>query len=214
MDMLEFIKSRRSIRTFEKKIPEKKLIMECLEAATWAPSATNQQPWEFIVLTGTALQKVNTINQEKFAERMQAIDPFSGLPEECRKRQQAIFQTTIEAAEKDGFDTKDFLEKNLRFCDAPVAVYFVTHKRDDHQYLLSTAAAVENFLLAATARGLGTCWLSVVVVCQQDIKEHLGISEEKELVAGIAVGYPVAGSAFNTFGRTRIPAEQITRWLD
>jgi len=71
MDMLELIKSRRSIRNFEKKIPEKRLIMECLEAATWAPSATNQQPWEFIVLTGAELERVNTINQENFAERMQ-----------------------------------------------------------------------------------------------------------------------------------------------
>jgi nitroreductase len=214
MDMLELIKSRRSIRTFEKRMPEKKLIMECLEAATWAPNATNQQPWEFIVLTGTALEKVNAINQEKFAERMQEIDPFSGLPEECRKRQQAVFQAIIEAAEKDGFDTNDFFEKNLRFCDAPVAVYFVTHKRENNQYLLSTAAAVENFLLAAAARGLGTCWLSVVVVCKQDIKEHLGISAEKELLAGIAVGYPVTDSAFNTFERTRVPAEQITSWLE
>lgn len=212
--MLKLIKSRRSVRTFENKMPEKKLLMECLEAATWAPSATNQQPWEFIVLTGKGLKKVNAINQEKFAERMQEIDPFSGLPEECGKRQQAIFQATIEAAEKDGFDPKDFLEKNLRFCDAPAAVYFVTHKRDDNQYLLSTAAAVENFLLAAAAQGLGTCWLSVVVVCQQDIKEHLGISGEKEIVAGIAVGYPVTASAFNTFERTRVPAEQITSWLD
>ena len=213
MDMLELIKSRRSIRTFEKRMPEKELIMKCIEAATWAPSATNQQPWEFIVLTGTALEKVNAINQENFAERMQYLDPFSGLPEEYRKRQQEIFRVNMEAAEKDGFDPKDYLGKNLRFCDAPAAVYFVTHKRDDNQYVLSNAAAIENFLLAATAQGLGTCWLSVVIVCQQDIKEHLGIPSEKELIAGIAVGYPVTDSAFNTFERTRVPAEQITSWL-
>jgi len=68
MGMLEHIKSRRSIRTFEKRMPEKEIIMACLETATWASSATNQQPWEFIVLTGSALEKVNEINQEKFAE--------------------------------------------------------------------------------------------------------------------------------------------------
>jgi nitroreductase len=214
MDMLELIKSRRSIRRFEKRMPEKELIMKCLEAATWAPSATNQQPWEFIVLTGTALEKVNLINQENFAERMQSLDPFSGLPEEYGKRQQDIFRANIEAAEKDGFDPKDYLEKTLRFCDAPAAVYFVTHKRDDNQYVLSNAAAIENFLLAATAQGLGTCWLSVVIVCQQDVKEHLRISPEKELIAGIAVGYPATDSAFNTFDRTRVPADQITIWLE
>ncbi len=213
MDILDLIKSRRSVRTFEKRMPEKELIMECLEAATWAPSATNQQPWEFIVLTGPELEKVNVINQEKFAERMQEIDPFKNLPEDCRKRQQDIFKVTLEASIKDGFDPKDFLEKNIRFCDAPAAIYFITHKREDNQYLLSTAAAIENFLLAAAAKGLGTCWLSVVVVCQKDIKKHLGISPEKEIVAGIAVGYPVEDSAFNTFERTRVSAEKITSWL-
>lgn len=214
MNLLELIKARRSIRTFEKKRPEKKLILKCLEAATWAPSATNQQPWEFIVLTGTALEKVNEINQEKFAERMEDMDPFGGLPEECRKRQQDIFKATMEAAEKDGLDPMDYLEKSIRFCDAPLAVYFVTHKRKDNQYLLSSAAAIENFLLAAAAQGLDTCWLSVVVVCQQDLKKHFGIPPEKEIIAGIAVGYPVAASAFNIFERTRAPAEKITTWLD
>ena len=68
MDMLSLIKFRRSIRSFEKRMPEKELVLKCLEAAVWAPSATNQQPWEFIVLTGSALEKVNEINQEKFAE--------------------------------------------------------------------------------------------------------------------------------------------------
>ena len=129
MDMLELIKSRRSIRTFEKRMPEKKLIMECLEAATWAPSATNQQPWEFIVLTGKELEKVNDINQENFAERMQHLDPFSGLPEEYGKRQKEIFRVNMAAAEKDGFDPKDYLEKNLRFCKAPFDVYYYTNKK-------------------------------------------------------------------------------------
>jgi len=90
----------------------------------------------------------------------------------------------------------------------------VTHKREDNQYLLSTATAIENFLLAAAAKGLGTCWLTVVVVCQKELKEHLGISAEKDIVAGIAVGYPVEDSAFNTFERSRVPVEKITSWLD
>ncbi|MFX1234090.1 MAG: nitroreductase family protein [Promethearchaeota archaeon] len=49
-DFLEFLKSRRSIRNFqEKEIPDKQLEM-ILEAGRWAPSASNRQPWEFIVV--------------------------------------------------------------------------------------------------------------------------------------------------------------------
>jgi nitroreductase len=80
LQAIDVIKSRRSIRAFEKKVPPKGIIQECLEAATWAPSATNQQPWEFIVLTGTELKKVTGIILEHFAERMQESRHLSGKP--------------------------------------------------------------------------------------------------------------------------------------
>jgi nitroreductase len=85
--------------------------------------------------------------------------------------------------------------------------------KKDALYHLSTAAALENFLLAAQAQGLGTCWLNVVIVCQEDIKKHLGISEDREILGGVAVGYPVADSPFNTFTRTRVPVDEVTTWL-
>ena len=77
MGMLEVIKSRRSIRVFDKTVPSKEIIRECLEAAAWAPSATDQQPWEFIVATGDALEKISDIIEENFAQRMQDSDPFN-----------------------------------------------------------------------------------------------------------------------------------------
>ena len=107
----------------------------------------------------------------------------------------------------------EIFEKSLRFFDAPVAVYFVSYKGGDNQYRLSTAEALENFLLAAHARGLGACWLTVTVICQEDIKKHLAIGDDKELLAGVALGYPLAESRFNIFERSREPVESITRWM-
>jgi nitroreductase len=213
MDVLNVIKSRRSIRAFERKLPPKKIIKECLDAATWAPSATNQQPWEFIVLTGKELEKVNEITLEHFAERMQANDSFGSVPEHLAQRQQEIFAALLAVGEKEGIDPHEIFQNSLCFFDAPVGVYFVTYKRTDHQYRLSTAAALENFLLAAHAKGLGTCWLTVTVICEKDIKKHLDISEDKELLGGVALGYPAGDSLLNTFQRTRAPVDEVTRWL-
>jgi nitroreductase len=213
VDLLDVIKSRRSIRAFEEKLPPKETIQQCLEAATWAPSATNQQPWEFIVLTGNELTKVNEIILENFAERMQANDSFGNVPAHLAKRQQEIFSTLVDVGEKDGIDPNEIFQNSLCFFNAPVGVYFVTYKRVDHQYRLSTAAALENFLLAAHAKGLGTCWLTVTVICEEDIKKHLGISEDKELLGGVALGYPVKDCLLNTFKRTRVPVDEVTRWL-
>jgi nitroreductase len=55
--LLNFIKERRSIRAFQDKpIPEKEIEM-ILEAGRWAPSASNRQPWEFIVIKNKEILK-------------------------------------------------------------------------------------------------------------------------------------------------------------
>ena len=213
MNMLDIIKSRRSIRVFESKVPPKEVIRECLDAATWAPSGTNQQPWDFFVATGEELEEICGIIQENFAERMQERDPFADLPGPCQKRQEEIFATLMQIAQSEGVDPNSVFQKSLLFFEAPVGVYFVTYKRKDNMYQLSTAAAIENFLLAAQAQGLGTCWLNVTIVCQEDIKKHLGISEDREILGGVALGYPAMDSPFNTFTRTRVPVDDITTWL-
>lgn len=61
MDVLDLIKSRRSIRKYKSIPVEDEKIQKCLEAARWAPSASNKQPWEFIVVKDENMRK-------KFAE--------------------------------------------------------------------------------------------------------------------------------------------------
>ncbi len=57
MDVLEAIKGRRSIRKYrEDPVPQEK-VDKILEAAIWAPSAHNSQPWEFIVLRNEELKR-------------------------------------------------------------------------------------------------------------------------------------------------------------
>jgi len=50
MDVLQLIKKRRSVRKFKKKTVSKEVIDNILEAARWAPSGLNNQPWRFMVL--------------------------------------------------------------------------------------------------------------------------------------------------------------------
>ena len=50
-DALNLLKTRRSIRKYKNTPVEKEKIQKCLEAARWAPSASNKQPWEFLIVT-------------------------------------------------------------------------------------------------------------------------------------------------------------------
>jgi len=58
MDLLEIIKTRRSVRSFDSsKEVKKKDIDKILEAAIWSPSAGNAQPWKFIVVTNSEIRE-------------------------------------------------------------------------------------------------------------------------------------------------------------
>jgi len=57
MDVIEAIKTRRSVRKYKRKYVEQEKIIECLEAARWAPSADNFQPWSFLVVRNEDARK-------------------------------------------------------------------------------------------------------------------------------------------------------------
>jgi len=56
-DFLNFIKGRRTIRNFQDKIISNKEIEMILEAGRWTPSASNRQPWEFIIIKNKEILK-------------------------------------------------------------------------------------------------------------------------------------------------------------
>ena len=58
MDMLEAIKQRRSIRQFTEQAIERELLEQILDAARWAPTASNQQKWRFIVVTDPTVKEM------------------------------------------------------------------------------------------------------------------------------------------------------------
>lgn len=55
MDFLELVKKRQSDRKYESRAVEREKVVQCLEAARWAPSACNSQPWKFVVVDDPAL---------------------------------------------------------------------------------------------------------------------------------------------------------------
>lgn len=71
-DIFEIIKTRRSIRKYKKEAPPEDLIKRCIEAALYAPSAKNSQPWYFIVVK----------DKEKIKELAKA-QPFTKFLEEA-----------------------------------------------------------------------------------------------------------------------------------
>jgi F420 biosynthesis protein FbiB-like protein len=178
--VVDLIKKRRSIRKFSPRHIDAAVIREILEAAQWAPSAHNAQPWRFIVLTDAALKRDLA---EAMATARLADMTKDGVAVEVRENA-----------------TKASIE---RFTSAPVLVVACftmkdMPKRPDELRqqcerdlaVQSLGAAVQNMLLVTHARGLGACWFSAPCFCKETVRKVLKMPKDVEPQALIALGYP------------------------
>ena len=77
MDIDQVIKGRRSVRTYKSDEVDENLIRQCIEAATYAPSAKNGQQWRFTVLTGESKDKFTDMYRDALGK--QAYDVGSSF---------------------------------------------------------------------------------------------------------------------------------------
>jgi nitroreductase len=218
MEMLTLIKGRKSIRHFSAEVPSRSLILECLEAASWAPNPTSQQPWKFIVLANTALKTVCQVIEENFTDAAATMAEHTApaLSEDMarifKERKDQSFGEMLSFLKEKDVDLQAIGKGNFVFHNAPMGIIFATYPCRDQNFLKSTVAAMQTFMLAAASRGIGTCWMNAVSICQDYIKNALNLAPDLILVDGIAVGYPVQNSPLNQLPRHRLPVEEVTEF--
>ncbi|MGX8013512.1 nitroreductase family protein [Mesorhizobium sp. ORM8.1] len=163
MGMMEALRTRRAVRSYTDEPIDNYLIRELVEAATLAPSAMNLQPWAFVVVNGSA--------------RLQ------GLSDEAKRY-------TIDNLPKGSPLAGHLADKEFKiFHDAP-ALIIICAKNEERQSDEDCCLAGQNLMLAAHARGLGTCWigLSRPWLTETSVKKELGIPPALKPVAPIVVG--------------------------
>jgi nitroreductase len=167
METLEALRDRRTVRSFKPDQVPQEVLDTIFEAAMWAPSHANAQPWEFVIVGPQARARLLALLQAK-ADQLLA-DP--GLPEPKRRGLTLL---------RDDFGGAPFM---VAVVSRPPA--------EDLERLenpLSTAAAVQNMCLAAWDAGIGSVWLSVGAA--PPARPILGIEEGASVVALLAMGYP------------------------
>ena len=176
-ETLKTIFRRRSIRLFEDRpVPEEKIRL-ILDAANQAPSAHNQQSWKFVVIRG-----------EKKAELAQLVSRQAGTFSKPSKSILRMAGRSIASAPVviAAISTGTLIDHGIELFQIDFEVssdFFRTME------IQSSAAAVENLLLAATSLGLGSVWLGILFLIKREILEFLGESRG-EFMAVIPVGYP------------------------
>jgi coenzyme F420-0:L-glutamate ligase/coenzyme F420-1:gamma-L-glutamate ligase len=178
--LLQLIHTRRSIRQFEPRPVARPLIERLVEAACWAPSAHNRQPWRFVVLDG----------EERKRELVEAM----GARLAADLRADGLEEAQIE---------RDVNRSRRRLTGAPVLLLVCLSMQDMDRYpdairqqnervmaAQSVAMAAQNLLLVAHAEGLGACWMCAPLFCPDVVRETLNLPEAFEPQGVIALGYP------------------------
>ena|SRR5258706_2547010 len=179
-DVLSLIRARRSIRRFESRPVDPSLIDNLLEAAVWAPSAHNRQPWRFVVIVDEAQRRLLA---DRMAERLASDLRADGLGEE------AITADTSRSRARIGGAPILFL-----VCISMLDMdHFPDAARENLERMMavqSASMAAQNLLLMAHAYGLGACWLCAPMFCPDVVTDALSLPADFEPQGLIAAGYP------------------------
>jgi nitroreductase len=216
LELIEGLRTRKSIRAFLKKSVSQELVAQILSEAHAAPSSSNQQPWDFCVVSGIPLENLRSKLLDAHERSTTAYDPSRGktIPARYVERTKTLFRELRPFLKYLGEENRPFIETgSLRFYDAPVAIVLTMHTSLPRNRLMDVGMAAENLMLAAHGRGLGTCAIGLALLYEDLIRAELQIPEDFDMALIIALGYPDMDSPLNKFCSPRDTLEKVTRWI-
>lgn len=162
MDAILAIRTRRSVALAEGEVP-RETIHELIELATSAPNHRLTEPWTFTIISGSERERLGRAWGELVAAR---VDP-------------AQRDKTIEGEVKKVLRAPTLIIVSTRTDPEPVVA---------EEDFAATAAAIQNLLVAAHARGLAAMWRTGKMVHSAEVKTFLGLDPADRIVGTIYLG--------------------------
>jgi nitroreductase len=204
-ELIRLIRGRRSIRAFKPDAVPPEDVEKMLEAALWAPSGNNTQPWLFIAVTDReAIARAADLVRLEI-ERISRSAPGFTETGDRLIRWGTFFSGAPLVFFAAGRREKSFWRRRLAETTPghPAA-------GESLSWLASCAAAIQNLLLAAHALGYGACWMGAPLVAKNPLEDLLELPEGYELLAVIPAGSPIGEPS----PPLRRPREQTTRKIN
>ncbi len=186
MDVLELIKTRRSVARMKPDPVEGSLIERCLEAAVWVPNHRLTEPWQFFVLEGEARRRFAEIRRDFRRSTM----PNPDAPE---------VQPALERLYHETAQTPAIIIVTSALAEDPE-----TREED----MWSTFAAAYALMLGLWSFGVGSYWRTGPLRDYPPLREFLGLPPDRRITGVLYVGYPAEVPQ-----KRRTPAAERTVWL-
>ncbi len=217
MDLIKTIKERKSFRAFKSDPIPREKIEEILRLSVLAPSAINLQPWEFIVVVGEEKERLSRRLIKAYREKQISCGPgnVKPLPKTIAKRGAKTLELMNPFFEEMKVNPDQFInEGSCNFYGAPVAILICQDDSFSKAGLVDIGLTLGYFILAAHDFGLGTCPIGLITAYGDDIKDILNIPENKNVVIGVALGFPDEESPINRFKSPRENPDKVVKWIE
>ena len=172
-NLLKIIQRRRSVRVYKSGKVSNKQLETILEAARWAPSGANTQPWEFVVTRDRKkMKRVREIYAQEWRDRKKE-DPlhYKGLKKDYVGDVSVLVLVCGDARTKQ--------------------VYLTTRQPADREKLFqaSIANSVQQMMLAAASMNLGTVWVSVREEVEPALRKLFHVPDSLRLLWVMPIGH-------------------------
>jgi len=197
MEVMEAIRTRRSIKSFEAARVDRAVLEEIVKAGQWAPSAMNLQPVRYWVVTDPELVRELEARVYRFGLRIKKFFPVVKLL--VRDFRGPAGERTLATIREDAFH------------NAPVVVLLGARRGESAQAAKDSTLAAMNMQLAAHASGIGSCYIGWLKVVNRmaDMKRRLGIPADVEILDGLVLGKPAAERK----APPRKPLDEVVTWV-
>ena len=218
MDIVEAIRSRKSIRGYKPDPVPKEILREILDIAIRSPSAMNTQPWEITIVTGEVLDNIRRGNIEMLNSGVPPHPEVSHAPFEDKHRQRQVdlaiqIFKLMGIAREDKEKRAEWRQRGFRLFDAPAAIILSIDKSlGELMTVLDIGAIAQTVCLTALHYGLGTCINDQGIMFPEVVRGFTRIPESKLMAICIAIGYPDWDFPANKLETNREPVESVVSW--
>lgn len=214
----DLLTTRYSCRAFRPDPVPEADITKVIAAARHVPSWCNAQPWQVSITKGAATDAFRTLMMET-ASTGTAPTPDLAWPrgysgDYAERRRTCGFQLYDAAGIEKGDRAARAQQmlRNYTFFDAPHVA--ILHSPDElgAYGAMDTGGFVTAFTLAATALGIATIPQAAIAAYAPQVRDHLGIAEDRLILCAISFGYADADAPVNQFRTTRADPADIIDW--
>lgn len=218
-EFLKLLKERHSCRAFTPEVPTRENVLKAVEAASFAASSKNTQPWKLHLATGAVLEKVRADLLSAFDAGAKGSAEFRYYPE----TQPAEWMDRARACGMGIFAHKGIARddkparlahdrENFRLFGAPAVAVLSLPKVSERGNYLDAGQFLASFMLALRATGYESVPMFSVANHPAAFRSHLPIPEDRAVVCAVAFGVEDAAAHVNAFRTGRESPESLLTW--